>query len=50
MVSKWRSRNKPSSDDENISAKLIRDAESERTRIALYLRDAETALKFNDKE
>ncbi len=49
MVSGWRSRNK-SSNDANVAAKLIRDAESERTKIALYIRNAETALKFDHKD
>jgi hypothetical protein len=49
MVSGWRARNK-SFNDAKVAAKLIRDAESERTRIALYIRNTETALKFDHKD
>src|SRR5262249_39974357 len=43
MVSGWRSRNKSVGDDATVAAKIIQDAEPERIRIALYIRNAETA-------
>jgi hypothetical protein len=48
MVNKWRSRNL-SSNDENVARTIIRDGEPERTRIASYIRDAETALRYDKK-
>jgi hypothetical protein len=50
MVSEWRSRNKSVGDDATVAAKIIQYAEPERIRIALYIRNAETALKFDHKD
>jgi hypothetical protein len=47
MMNKWRSRNRSSKDD-NVVSGIIRDGEAERARIAAYVRDAETALRFED--
>jgi hypothetical protein len=49
MLNEWRSRN-PSSEHADVIAKIIRDAEPQRVKIASYIRDAETALKFDIKE
>jgi len=43
MVSEWRGR-RQNVIEIAIARKIIRDAESERQRIAVYIRDAETAL------
>lgn len=48
MVTEWRSRNSNAKED-NIARRIIRDAEAERQRIAAYIRDAETALRHEDK-
>jgi signal transduction histidine kinase len=45
MVAQWRSRDSRFR-DRDIARKIIRDAEEERQRIAAYIRDAETSLKF----
>lgn len=45
MMSEWRSR-KSKARDGNAARKIIRDSEEERRRIAAYIRDAETALKY----
>jgi hypothetical protein len=47
MVSQWRSRD-TDSDDRGVARSIIRNAEKERQRIASYIRDAETALKFKN--
>jgi hypothetical protein len=43
MVGEWRTRTLNANDD-NTARRIIRNAEEERQRIALYIRDAETAL------
>jgi hypothetical protein len=43
MMSAWRTRHR-SAKDETVIRKLITEAETERERIAAYIRDAETAL------
>ncbi len=48
MVTEWRSRNSSAKED-NIARRIIRDAEAERQKIAAYIRDAETALRYEDK-
>jgi hypothetical protein len=48
MVADWRSRS-ANAKDENIARKIIREAESERQRIAAYIRDAETALNYKSE-
>lgn len=48
MVTEWRARN-PTARVENVAKRIIRDAEAERQRIATYIRDAETALRHEDK-
>jgi hypothetical protein len=45
MMTLWRSRS-PDTNPGNVARKIIREAEQERHRIAVYLRDAETALKY----
>lgn len=48
MVSQWRSRS-VAADDDNIARRIVRDAETERERIAGYIRDAETSLNFKNE-
>jgi hypothetical protein len=48
MVSKWRMRSHSSS-AEKLASIIIRDAEPERARIAKYIRDTETALRYENK-
>ena len=48
IVNQWRARDSELSDDDSVR-KIIRDAEEERNRIASYIRDAETALDFNQQ-
>ena len=45
MVGEWRSRNRQSKPT-TVASKIIRDAEDERQKIALYIREAETALNY----
>jgi len=47
MVSEWRARDADRGENE-IARQIIRTAEKERQRIAEYIRDAETALKFKE--
>jgi hypothetical protein len=47
MVSEWRSRD-PDRAENEIARQIIRTAEKERQRIAEYIRDAESALKFKE--
>ncbi len=47
MMSDWRSRN-PTAKAENTARRIIKGAESDRERIAKYIRDAESALKSDD--
>lgn len=48
MMSQWRSRSANAKADDT-ARQIIRDAEKERKRIATYIRDAETALKFKNE-
>ena len=48
MMSEWRSRATNTNHD-NVARKIISEVEPERQRIAEYVRNAETALKFEDK-
>jgi len=48
MVADWRSRNASAKDD-NTARRIIREAESERQRIAASIRDAETALIYKNE-
>jgi hypothetical protein len=48
MVTDWRARN-INAHDENSARRIIREAETERQRIAAYVRDAETALRYEDR-
>jgi hypothetical protein len=48
MVAEWRSR-KPRADGTSLARRIIRDGESERQRIANYIREAETALNFRNE-
>jgi hypothetical protein len=48
MVTEWRSRN-INAHDGNSARRIIREAEAERQRIAAYVRDAETALRYEDR-
>jgi signal transduction histidine kinase len=48
MVTEWRSRNSNAKED-NIARRIIRDAEAERQKIAADIRDAVTALRYEDK-
>jgi hypothetical protein len=45
MVSAWRTRNRNAKED-TVVTKIIKDSETERDRIAAYIRDAETALNY----
>lgn len=45
MVAEWRSRNRQAKPT-TVASKIIRDAENEREKIALYIREAETALNY----
>jgi hypothetical protein len=47
MMAEWRSRN-ANAKGENIARRIIKDAGDERQRIAAYIRDAETALRFKN--
>jgi hypothetical protein len=51
MMAQWRSRS-ASVDGNTVARRIIRDAQPERERIAVYIRDAESALKseVNPKE
>lgn len=48
ILADWRSRH-GNTKDENAAKKIIRDSVPEKERIANYIRDAETALKFKSK-
>jgi uncharacterized membrane protein YgaE (UPF0421/DUF939 family) len=48
MMVKWRTRN-PKDSAEDIARRIILEAEKERRRIAIYIRDAEGALNFKNK-
>ena len=48
MVVLWRSRNSGANGD-HTARQIIRNAEKERQRIAAYIRDAETSLKFKSE-
>jgi len=45
MISRWRARS-PSARGETVSRSIIREFEDERLKIAIYIRDAETALRL----
>jgi len=48
MVAEWRSRSGSAKED-NVARRIIRDAETERQRVAAYVRDAETALRYKSE-
>ena len=45
MMTAWRARNR-NAREETTAARIIREAEAERQRIAAYVRDADTALNY----
>lgn len=48
MTTRWRARSVGANEDD-AARQIIRDAEKERQRIAIYIRDAETALNFKSE-